>query len=130
MNDHSQPGAGKISSHGNGIGVPSPDMIEKRAREIAMIDERKADDFTDGDWEQAHRELIGVSSENAPEETEQNAEIVEEWDMVAGDSGHRVPRTEEEEESVGEELVEEGVNEATHDQMVEARREELEEEGS
>lgn len=131
MNEHSQPRVGKISNHGNGLGVPSPDMIEKRAREIAMIDERDPNKFTEGDWEQAHRELTGEHSENAPEENQQTAEVVEEWDMVAADSGHRVPREGlEEEESVGEELVEEGLEEATHDQMVEARREELEEEGS
>lgn len=131
MNEHSQTRVGKISNHGNGVGVPSPDMIEKRAREIAMIDERDPNEFTEGDWEQAHRELTGEHSENAPEETQENAEVVEEWDMVAADSGHRVRREGlEEEESVGEELVEEGIEEATHDQMVEARREELEEEGS
>ncbi len=37
MNDYSQPGAGKISVHGNGVGAPSPEEVEKRAREIAMI---------------------------------------------------------------------------------------------
>jgi hypothetical protein len=35
----------------------------------------------------------------------------------------------EEEETVGEHLVTGGVEEATHDQMLEARREELEQEG-
>jgi hypothetical protein len=33
------------------------------------------------------------------------------------------------EESLGENLVSDGVEEATHDQMLEARKEELEEEG-
>ena len=40
MNDYSQPPPGKISEHGNGIGAPSPEEVERRAREIAMIDER------------------------------------------------------------------------------------------
>ncbi len=129
MNENPHPAAGRISVHGNGMGVPSPDMVEKRAREIAMIDERNPDEFTESDWEQAHRELTGEVNSNAPEETPQNAEVVEEWDMVAGDNGHRVPRAgSDEDEPVGELLVSDGNDEAAHDQMLEARREELEEE--
>lgn len=132
MNEYSQPGAGKISVHGDGLGAPSPDLVEKRAREIAMIDERNPDEFTDGDWEQAHRELIGIQSTAAPEETEQNAEVVEEWNMVASSTGHRVPRPglEDDEQNLGEKLVSDGLDEATHDQMLEARKEERKEEES
>src|ERR1700694_4917498 len=128
MNDYSQPGAGKISVHGNGVGVPSPDAVEKRAREIAMIAERKPDDFTDADWDQARRELLGAQGPGAPEETEENAEVVEEWNVVASSTGHRAPRVEDE-ENVGEHLVSDGIEEAAHDQMLEARKEELEQEG-
>jgi hypothetical protein len=129
MNDYSQPGAGKISLHGSGLGAPSPEQVEQRAREIAMIGERNPDDFTDQDWEQARQELHGAAVPSAPEETKQNAQLEDEWEVVANDSGHMVPRSENEEETVGEQLVTGGVEEATHDQMVEARREELEEEG-
>ena len=62
MNDYSQPPAGKISLHGNGLGAPSPEEVEKRAREIAMIDERNPDEFTDEDWKQAHQELMGAEN--------------------------------------------------------------------
>jgi len=127
MNDNSHP-AGKISVHGNGLGTPSPDEVEKRAREIALIAERDPDEFTDADWEQARRELRGAQESNAPEETDDNAEVVEEWNVVASSAGHRTPRVEDE-ENVGEHLVEDGVQEAVHDQMVEARREELQQEG-
>jgi len=48
-----------------------------------------------------------------------------------GESGHRVlPEGFDEEETLGEQLVTDGIEEAAHDQMVEARREELEEERS
>src|SRR5881409_3685745 len=77
MNDYSQPGAGKISVHGNGVGAPSPEEVEKRAREIAMIDERNPDEFTDADWAQARRELLGVAVPVPPEETKLNADLVE-----------------------------------------------------
>ena len=131
MNEQSQPGSGKISLHGNGMGVPSPEEVERRAREIAMIDERDPDEFTDADWNQARKELMGQLEHPAPpEETEQNAEVTDEWNVVAGSTGHRAPRTREaEDETVGEHLVTDGIEEAAHDQMLEARKEELEQEG-
>ena len=130
INEYSKPGAGKIPLHGNGMGVPSPEEVEKRAREIAMIDERDPEEFTDADWEQARRELHGASVPTPPEETRQNADLVEEWEVVANDTGHRAPRTgEDEDETLGEQLVTGGLEEAAHDQMLEARKEELEQEG-
>ena len=128
MNDHSHPSTGKISVHGDGVGVPSPDAVEKRAREIALIAERDPDEFTDADWDQARRELLGNLESGAPEETDDNAEVVEEWNVVASSKGHRAPRVEDE-ENLGEHLVADGIEEAAHDQMVEARKEELEQEG-
>ncbi|HKP04689.1 MAG TPA: hypothetical protein VJU77_15155 [Chthoniobacterales bacterium] len=128
MNDNSHQAAGKISLHGDGLGAPSPDTVEKRAREIALIAERDPDEFTDADWDQARRELLGDQSVGAPEETNENAEVVEEWNVVASSTGHRAPRIEDE-ENLGEQLVTDGIEEAAHDQMVEARREELQQEG-
>ena len=131
MSDYSQEGAGKISLHGNGMGVPSPEDIEKRAREIATIDERNPDEFTEADWAQARKELLGAEHPTPPEETKQNAGLTDDWYVPAPSRGHRVPRlgVDEEEETVGEHLVNGGVEEATHDQMLEARKEELEQEG-
>jgi hypothetical protein len=130
MNDPSQPRPGKISLHGNGLGAPSPEEVEKRAREIAMINERNPDEFTEADWKQARWELMGEENNTPPEETPDIAELTEEWSGVAGSKGHRMPRPgADEEETVGEHLVIDGLEEATHDQMLEARREELEHEG-
>src|SRR5881296_4276862 len=130
MNDHSQSPAGKISGHGNGLGVPSPEQVERRAREIAIIDERNPDEFTEADWRQARHELMGAENNTPPEETPDNADLTEEWNVVASSKGHRAPRPGvEEEETVGEHLVIDGLEEAMHDQMLEARREELEQEG-
>lgn len=131
MSDYTQPGAGKISVHGNGVGAPSPDEVEKRAREIAMIDERNPDEFTDADWSQARQELMGVESNDPPEETPDNSKVTGEWQVTPDDRGHRVPRSgvDDEEETVGEQLVSDGREEAAHDQMLEARKEELEQEG-
>ncbi len=129
MNDQPHSPHGKIDLHGNGLGVPSPDLVEKRAREIAMIDERNPDEFTEADWNQAKKELLGEEAEYPPEVSEKIGEEVSERDDIAGASGHRAPRNGfDEEETLGEELVSDGIREAAHDQMLEARREELEEE--
>ena len=112
------------------MGAPTPELIEKRAREIALIDERNPDEFTDADWERARQELMGVRTGVAPEETPQNAEELEEWSVVASDTGHRAPRAGlEDDEMLGEQLVAGGVEEATHDSMVQARKDELSQEG-
>jgi hypothetical protein len=131
MDEYSQPGAGKISVHGNGLGAPSPEQVEARAREIALIDERDPDEFTDADWNQARQELLGTAASNPPEETKDNVNLHEEWEVVAEDRGHRVPRpgVDENEETIGEHLVADGIDEAARDQMLEARKEELEQEG-
>ncbi|HEY2711906.1 MAG TPA: hypothetical protein VGI60_05275 [Chthoniobacterales bacterium] len=128
MNDRPHSPHGKIDLHGNGLGVPSPELVKKRAREIAMIDERNPDEFTDADWNQAKKELLGVEPGRAPEVNEEVAGEMSERDEIAGASGHHVPNNGfDEEETLGEELVSDGINEAAHDQMVEARREEIEE---
>jgi hypothetical protein len=129
MNENSQPNFGKISVHGDGVGAPTPEMIERRAREIALIDEREPNDFTDADWEQARRELMGTAQPSAPEEIGGGIEVSEdEHEMVPESMAHRAPRpgTDEDEETLGQSLVSGGLEEAAHDQMLEARREEHE----
>lgn len=104
-------------------------MVEKRAREIAMIDERDPNEFTESDWHQAKNELTGVEGSHAPELDEGATDETTERDEIVGASGHRAPRTGfDEDENVGEELVAGGLEEAAHDRMVEARLEELEHE--
>lgn len=128
MNERSHSPHGKITLHGNGLGVPSPEMVEKRAREIAMIDERNPDEFTEADWQQAKNELTGVEGSHAPEIDDSIDQEMSERDDIPGASGHQAPNDYEGDENLGEELVSGGVDEAAHDQMVEARREELEQE--
>jgi hypothetical protein len=131
MDDSSQRPIGKITLHGSGFGAPTPEQVEKRAREIALIDERDPNHYTDADWDQARRELLGESVPPPPEETEGAAALQSEWEVTPDDRGHRVNRqgAADDEESVGEQLVTDGVEEAIHDQMLEARRDELEQEG-
>ena len=64
-------------------------------------------------------------SATAPEENERTAEVVEEWNMVAGRyRASRAARRIDEDKNLGEQLVDDGLEEATHDQMLEARKEE------
>jgi hypothetical protein len=131
MNEEQQP-SGKIEFHGKGMGVPSREDIERRAREIALIDERNPDEFTDADWAQARRELLGKIENTPPEEDDKNIKLEDEWEVTPDDRGHKVPRPgveDDDGETLGGHLVEDGIEEASHDQMLEARREELEEEG-
>lgn len=130
MNEYLQPEAGKISVHGKGLGVPSQEDVERRAREIALIDERDPERFSDADWAQARHELLGEVISLPSEESERGSNSEKEWEVVAENRGHRVPRpgVDENEETLGEHLVTDGVEEASHDQMLEARKEELEQE--
>lgn len=130
MNEHSQSAFGKISVHGDGMGAATPELVEKRAREIALIDERNPDDFTDADWDQARRELLGVEETASPDDIDEESDRVSERNEVPGETGGRAPRTGfEDDESIGEHLIADGLEEATHDRMLQARKEELNQEG-
>ena len=129
MNEYSQPGFGKISVHGDGMGAPTEELVEKRAREIALINERNPDDFTDADWDQAEKELLGRASVTAAEDVDEIVDTLSERDEVPGESGRRAGLAGEDDENLGAHLVEDGIEEAAHDQMVEAAHEDQSQEG-
>src|SRR5947209_1950000 len=111
MNEYSQPPAGKIAVHGNGFGAATPEQIEKRAREIALIDERNPNEYTDADWDQARQELLGSTTSKAPEETAASEKLEEEWEVTPSDHGQRAPRAGvDDDEMLGERLVAGGVD--------------------
>ncbi len=114
---------GKISTASAGLGVPSPELVEERARELAAIAGRSASAFTDEDLRQAKDELLGNDSEDAPEETADVVASLTERDEPVGIQGCHVPNVGlPDDQSLGEELVSEGLDEAAHDQMVAARK--------
>lgn len=129
MNEYSQPGFGKISNHGAGIGAPTPELVEKRAREIALINERNPEEFTDADWEQAQKELLGRETITAADDADEVVDSLSDRDEVPGEAGHRTGRIGEDDEMLGEQLVTGGVEEAAHDQMVEAAQDDQTQEG-
>ena len=55
--------------------MPSPEMVEKRAREIALIDERDPDEFTDADWAQAVASCSAKTTPSPPEEDSRTSNL-------------------------------------------------------
>ena len=122
------PAHGNISENGAGIGIVSRRMIHERANEIGLINGRSPAEVTKTDWDQAKRELTGGSPVSPLTERLESAPESDRWNPVPGSPGHRTPTSADEEEDAdgrneAARLVEEGVNEAAHDQMLESARE-------
>lgn len=104
---------------------PSPEnMVETRARELALIAGRSPDRATDGDRAQARAELAG---RGGPEPTLADADSVGGLSRDPAEPrslpGAQTPmRNDAEDQEDAERLVLGGVEEAVHDQMLAARR--------
>ncbi len=107
----------KIVLHADGLGVPSPETVRQRAWEISKINGHEH--VTDEDWMQAKREVHGGIAASSDGDDEM-IESASERDMVATDCGHRVQKIFDDTENAIEELVAEGLDEAAHDQMLQA----------
>lgn len=117
------PQQAKIVNHGSGLGPPSTDLVRKRAKELALIDGREKPN--DRDWHRAKIEMHGGHPYNGEADEDEMAVTVSGRDMVAGGVGHQTPRHGfDGEDHVLEELISEGMDEAVHEQMLEARRSE------
>ena len=120
---------GAITANFTGIGTVSRRMVRERAVELAIINGRFAQEASKSDWEQAKRELTGEADADPNEAILEAAPESERWDLVPGSTGYQVPDSpvEEGEDSEGRsqtaQLVEEGIAEAEHDQMLQAARE-------
>ena len=118
---------GIISENFIGVGTVSPEMVRARAAELAVINGRSAQGMSSADWDEAKRELTG-GQEMDPRQTSQESLPEEErWDPVPGSTGFQVPVSlpeddDDEGRSEGAQLVEQGVAEAEHDQMLQSAR--------
>ena len=120
---HSPGQKARIIIHDEGAGVPSPDVVVQRARELAVIAGRAASDYTDEDFRQAKLELM---QEHQPDDEEME-ETALPFDPGSGDvlggREHQAPNFgSDDETTVGEELIREGLDEALHDEMLEASK--------
>lgn len=119
---------GHITENGAGIGTITRGMVRERAVELAIISGRAASEVNPSDWDQAKRELTGVSDIEPKEAILEAAPESERWDPVHGSTGHKAHESGSDDEDEdgrtdGARLVEEGVAEAEHDQMLQAARE-------
>ncbi len=118
---------GILTENAVGIGTVTPAMVEARARELAMIAGRVPPEPSEVDYEQAQRELTGGTEMDPAEIALESVAESERWDPVSGSTGHQTEDSlGEDEDSEGRsesaQLVEEGIKEAEHDQMLQAAR--------
>src|SRR5271170_2330287 len=116
---------GALIENSSGIGTVTREMVRKRAVELAIINGRSAHEASKADWEQAKRELTGEPEIDPKEAVLESAPESERWDPVHGSPGHKAPEAASEDEddegrSDSAKLVEEGISEAEHDQMLQA----------
>jgi hypothetical protein len=118
---------GALTENSMGIGTVTPEMVQQRAIELAVINGRSAQEVSVFDLEQAKRELMGQPDMDPNQTVLESAPESERWDPVHGSTGHKVPEASSEDadddgRSDSARLVEEGVAEAEHDQMLQATR--------
>ena len=118
---------GEITENFEGLGSVTAERVRARARELALIAGRETGHVTPADFEQAKRELTGGPSETAKDALIDSMPESQRWNPVPSSAGHQAPESGSEDEddegrSETEQLVERGVDEAEHDQMVQAAR--------
>lgn len=100
------------------MGVPTEETVERRAKELALIDGRE--DVNPTDRQQAWAELHGGHRTVDDDEMLASYSL---QDYVAPSLGQQKGNPLAEEPTIGEELVAEGLDEAEHDQMLFSRLE-------
>lgn len=115
---------GRISNRFQPVGNVTWEMVRDRAWEIAVINGRGPHNILDSDFDQARRELTTLEGEAPKDEVLESVPESERWDPVPGSPGKQYPRQPlEDEEPENERMVQEGVEDAEHDQMVQGTRE-------
>lgn len=119
MEKNSNMPIGDLSGRETELGVPTREMVEQRAREIAKLNQRNPDEFTAADWEQAQAELAGTQPAGRPDDPGTSGASEAERGSVPGESGRKIPRVvPKDEELLDERIARRGVEEAAHDQRV------------
>lgn len=120
MKNRHQSSDGKLAEHARGLGTVTPEMVTQRAQEIALINRHEKP--TPEDWQEAKRELTDAG--HPSHDPIEDIPVSKRWDPVPGSAARKataVPA--DDEQTVAEVLVEGGVEEAEHEQMVEGTRE-------
>ena len=117
-----------MTENSAGIGTVTRKMVRERAVELAVINGRSAQSVSKSDREQARRELAGEPDMDPKAAVLESAPESERWDPVPGSKGRKIPAAPSADEdaegrSDNERLVEEGIEDAEHDQMRQASQE-------
>ena len=113
------PPSGRILSGTQGLGTVTSQMIEERAGEIARSEGRSQPNDLDRSY--AREQLTGATSES--EKLPTREEPGRDWQMPLVSTGEKAPTVRpEDDENIVEKLVEEGIEEADHDQRLSAAR--------
>jgi hypothetical protein len=118
------PTTGKILIHGKGAGGTTGDDVETRARELAMIKGRSPESVNDSDRAEARAEMDGRAvPDTTGDDVEGVAGMIRDPSEPPSVTGHQTTNWEgADEQKAVERLVNEGVEEAQHDQMLASRR--------
>jgi hypothetical protein len=122
---------GRISENAQGLGTVTKRMVLERARELAIINGRERNQVLDSDLDQARRELRGEQEESPGEAILESLPESERWDPIPGSPGEsapKVPPPDAQTELVN--LVQEGVDDAEHDQMLKGSKESARRDGA
>jgi hypothetical protein len=120
---------GRFSVRGQGLGTVTEAMVRQRARELAIINGRSGNNILPSDLDEARRELTGQQRLVPNPKPEEELDEGQRWEPVGGSHGTSAPTVPPpDEQTFAEKLVEEGVEDAEQDQMVEGTRENLENE--
>jgi hypothetical protein len=118
---------GSVTDKFRELGELGPDLIRTRAHELAVIAGRTPPVPTPADYDQARRELTGGPDLDPETAAIEALPESERWDPMPGSSGQEAPaladeESDEEGRNESAQLVEEGMKEAEHDQMLQAAR--------
>ena len=124
---------GILTENASGVGTVTQEMVEKRAVELGFINGHSSHQISKSDLDQARRELTGGSDIDPLEDILESVPESERWEPVYGSVGYKVENSMDEDEDAegradSEKLVEEGIEEAEHDQMLQAARNQRENE--
>lgn len=114
---------GRLSANGSGLGTVTREMVLQRAREIAEINGRPGH-VLDSDFQEAQSELTTEDMDQPRPSPEELVPEDKRWMEVPESEGRKVGEVAAvDEQTFAEKLVEEGVEDAEHDQMKRATRE-------
>lgn len=118
---------GVVTTNFTGIGPVTDEQLLDRARQLAAIAGRAPSQVSQADHEQAKRELTGESDLDRQEAVLDAIPESKRWDPVPGTEGRQMPEAADEDDddegrNESAQLVAEGVNEADHDQRLQAAR--------